>query len=71
MEEKIIAKRKNGMLVLLLNIVLYLVAIAGIVFGALMLDEELGTPILGVVLLVISISLCIPWDGSCSVDFVS
>ena len=56
MEEKIIAKGKNGMLVLLLNIVLYLVAIAGIVFGALMLDEELGTPILGVVLLVISIT---------------
>lgn len=56
MEEKIIAKGKNGMLVLLLNIVLYLVAIAGIVFGALMLDEELGTPILGVVLLVISIA---------------
>ena len=46
MEEKIIAKGKNGMLVLLLNIVLYFVAIAGIVFGALMLDEELGTPIL-------------------------
>lgn len=34
MEEKIIAKGKNGMLVLLLNIVLYLVAIAGIVFGS-------------------------------------
>ena len=46
MEEKIIAKGKNGMLVLLLNIVLYLVAIAGIVFGALMLDEELVSKVI-------------------------
>jgi len=59
MEEKILSGHKNGMAVLLLTILFYIVAIAGTIVGGLMLDAGM---VLGVILLVISIAyLCLGW----------
>ncbi len=60
MEEKVLQHRKNGMAVLLLTIVLYLGAIAGVIFGAIQLDEAnyaLGIPVFAVSL----IYVCLGW----------
>ncbi len=61
MEEKILSSRKNGMLVLILTTLLYLAAIAGCIFGAMMISDGYGPA-----LLVISIVwLCIGWIPYC------
>ncbi|MBE6883625.1 MAG: SPFH domain-containing protein [Ruminococcaceae bacterium] len=61
MTEKVLSNKKNGMLVLLLTIVLYVAAIAGVVFGGIMLDQNDSDP-LGIVLMVISVViLCFGW----------
>ncbi len=57
MEEKILTTKKNGMAVLLLTLVVYIVAVAGCVAAAMMIDAAMGVNIAGVVLLVI----CIIW----------
>ena len=51
MTEKIIGK-KNGMAVMLLTILFYLVAVAGAVLGGLMMDEGM---VLGLILFVTSV----------------
>ncbi len=51
MNEIILSKKKNGMAVLLLTILLYAVAIVGVIFGALMIENG-GLPILFVVSMV-------------------
>lgn len=61
MNEKVLLHRKNGMIVLLLTTLLYLGAIAGCIFGGMMISGG-GSP----VLLVISIIwLCIGWIPYC------
>lgn len=61
MEEKVLQGKKNGMLVLVLTTLLYLVAVAGCVFGGLLLGDGRGP-----VLLIISIIwLCIGWVPYC------
>ena len=60
MQEKILSNKKHGMLVLILTIVVGLAAIAGTVFGAIML-ETIGNPILFIASMVI---LCIFWIPS-------
>lgn len=61
MEEKILSNRKNGMLVLILTTLLYLAAIAGCIFGGMMISDGYGPA-----LLVISIVwLCIGWIPYC------
>lgn len=57
MEEKILNKKKNGMLVLILSILLYAVAIAGTVVGGMMADDS-GNPALVIVSITV---LCIGW----------
>lgn len=57
MEEKILKRKKNGMLVLLLSILVYAAAIAGTVIGGIMVDGG-GNPVL---LIISIIFLCITW----------
>ena len=51
MEEKVLRKNKNGMAVLILGIILYLIAAALIVFGSVWMAEE--EMVLGVILFVV------------------
>ena len=57
MNEKVLNNRKNGMLVLLLTVLLYALSVAGLVFGAILLEGG-GSPILMVVSV---IWMCIGW----------
>ena len=57
MKEIILTKRKNGLLVLLSTIVLYLLSIAGFIYGAFLLDSG-KTPVLFIVSLVV---FCFAW----------
>ncbi len=57
MKERILTRRKNGMLVLLLTSVLYLLSIAGFIFGAFRLDAG-KSPVLFIVSLVV---FCFAW----------
>lgn len=61
MNEKILSTKKNGMLVLIITILLYAAAIAGCIFGGVIVNDG-GLP----VLLIISIIwLCIGWLPFC------
>ena len=61
MEEKILSNRKNGMLVLILTTLLYLAAVAGCIFGGMMIGDGASPA-----LLVISIIwLCLGWIPYC------
>ena len=53
MEEKILSGKKNGMAVMLLTILFYLVAVAGAVLGGLMMDEGM---VLGLILFVVCVA---------------
>ena len=57
MNEKVLNNRKNGMLVLLLTVLLYALSVAGLVFGAILLEGG-GSPILMVISV---IWMCIGW----------
>ena len=57
MNEKVLNNRKNGMLVLLLTVLLYALSVAGLVFGAILLEGG-GSPVLMVVSV---IWMCIGW----------
>lgn len=57
MEEKVLKRKKNGMLVLLLSILIYAVAITGTVIGGIMVDGG-GNPILLIISIIV---LCITW----------
>ena len=61
MQEKILSNKKHGMLVLFLSIIVGLAAIAGTVFGAIMLEEN-NNPVIFVLSLFI---LCIFWIPLC------
>ena len=64
MEEKIYTSKKNGMLVLLLELVIYALAIVGIVFSAITYDNNKET--VYIVLLVISIVVAsVGWIPLC------
>ena len=57
MNEIVLSNKKNGMAVLLITILMYLLAIAACIFGSFIIDSPLG-----IILLVISIIwLCIGW----------
>lgn len=61
MKEKVLTNRKNGMLVLILTLMFYLAAIAGCIFGGMMISDGYGPG-----LLIISIIwLCIGWIPFC------
>ena len=62
MEEKVLVGKKNGMLVMLLEILLMAAAIAGIIFGAIILENG-GLPILLIVSLVVLVVGWIPLLG--------
>ncbi len=58
MQEKILKKRKNGMLVLILTVLLYIAAIVGIVVGGTRMEETGSVPIL----FIVSVAyVCIGW----------
>lgn len=64
MEEKLYTSKKNGMLVLLLELVIYALAVVGIVFSAITYDNNKGT--VYIVLLVISIVVAsVGWIPLC------
>lgn len=57
MNEIVLSNKKNGMAVLLITILMYLLAIAACIFGSFIIDSPLG-----IILLVYSIIwLCIGW----------
>ena len=57
MNEKVLSKRKNGMLVMLLTILLYCLAIVGVIFGGMALEKS-GNP----VLFIVSMAwICLGW----------
>ncbi len=62
MEEKVLVGKKNGMLVLLLEILLIAASIAGIIFGAIILENG-GLPILLIVSIVVLLVGWIPLCG--------
>lgn len=57
MEEKVLKRKKNGMMVLLLSLIIYAVAIAGTVIGGIMVErgENPALLIIGIIL------LCVTW----------
>lgn len=61
MEEKVISGKKNGMFVLFLTIVLYVVAILGLVFGATNLDSQGVNPRDVVIVVICSLYLLFGW----------
>ena len=62
MEEKVLVGKKNGMLVLLLEILVFAAAIAGIIFGAIILENG-GLPILLIASIVVLMICWIPLCG--------
>ena len=58
MQEKILSKRKNGMLVLILTVLLYIAAIVGVIFGAIQMEKNGGVSILFIASLAY---ICIGW----------
>lgn len=61
MEEKVLTQKKNGMAVLLIDILVLILATIGTIFGAIMLEDG-GTPILFTVSMVV---LCVGWIPLC------
>lgn len=57
MEEKILKRKKNGMMVLLLSLIIYAAAIAGTVIGGIMVERG-DNPVL---LIISIIFLCVTW----------
>lgn len=62
MEEKVLSAKKHGMALLLGVLGIYVLAIAGIVFGAMLIEKE-GTPALFIISLVIVFLAWIPLCG--------
>jgi regulator of protease activity HflC (stomatin/prohibitin superfamily) len=60
MEEKILTSKKNGMLVLLSILLLYVAAIAGVVYGA-FLTEKTGNPTLLIISIIVILLAWIPF----------
>ena len=61
MEEKILLNKKHGMAVLLVTLILYFAAVAGCIFGGIILGDNGNA-----VLLIVSIVwLCIGWIPFC------
>lgn len=60
MEEKVLKKSKNGMLVLILSILIYAGAIAGTIIGG-MKYENGGNPLFLVICIVCIVLLCVTW----------
>ena len=64
MKEKIYEGKKNGMLVLIVTILLYCVAIAGIVFSGMALDAGKTIGVVGMVISILYVCVgWIPWCG--------
>lgn len=61
MQEKVLLHRKNGMIVLILTTLLYLAAVAGCVFGGMMVSDGFGPALL----IVSIIWLCVGWIPYC------
>ena len=57
MTEKILNGKKNGMLVLLVSILVYILAIVAVVFGGIALDNG-GNPALFIVGMIV---ICVGW----------
>ncbi len=64
MEEKIYTSKKNGMLVLLLELVIYALAIVGIVFSAITYDNNKGTVYI-VLLVILIVVASVGWIPLC------
>ena len=62
MEEKILKRKKNGMLILLLSLLIYAVAIAGTVVGGLMVEDG-GNPVLLIVSIIFLSTTWLLWPG--------
>lgn len=62
MEEKILNSKKNGMAVMLLTIVIYALAIAGMIVGGIMMDGG-GNPVLFIISILFLCTTWILWLG--------
>ncbi len=68
MTEKILSKKKNGMTVLILSLLLYVVAIAGIIFGGYQMDQ--GNTAWSVAFAICIIFVCTGWILWCGLKEV-
>ncbi len=68
MNEKILSKKKNGMTVLILSLLLYVVAIAGTIFGGYQMDQ--GNTIWSVAFIICIIFVCTGWIFWCGLKIV-
>jgi regulator of protease activity HflC (stomatin/prohibitin superfamily) len=62
MQEKVLSNKKNGMLVLFLSVLIYVVAIVGCVFGAIMMEEG-ETPAVFIACILVVCVGWLPWLG--------
>ena len=68
MKEKVLQNRKNGMVVLLINLLVLVLSIAGIIAGAAMMDDG---SVFGMILMLCSIIvLCIGWIPLCGLKIL-
>ena len=59
MEEKVLQNKKNGMAVMLVNLLVLALSVAGIIVGGIMMD---GGSVFGMILMIVSIVvLCVGW----------
>ena len=62
MEEKILTKKKNGMVVLFLGIVMAIICVALFITGGNLLDNSDGTSVTGIICMVCALALaCFTW----------
>ena len=63
MEEKVLKRKKNGMMVLLLSLIIYAAAIAGTVIGGIMVErgETPALLIIGIILFLAQVRFCKWW----------
>lgn len=62
MKEKILTTQKNGMLMLLTNIVLNVISITGLIYGGMMIDHGRG-PVLFIASLIVLVFASFLWSG--------
>jgi len=63
MQEKVLSNKKNGMAALIISILVYILAVVGCVFGAIIMEERDGTPILFIISMLILFIGWLPWLG--------
>ncbi|MDE6387297.1 MAG: SPFH domain-containing protein [Lachnospiraceae bacterium] len=65
LEEKLIQGKKNGLLMLLITLLLYAIAIVGLIIGIINLDRETASPLIVAMFVICLLFLCLGWILFC------